>query len=212
MPSGTRRVGPDPTGACQKPPSGISGRVGGAGTLTRLPSGSTATWSTSDCGTVEAVNTPYGLASAGGAVTWKPGYDASASSIGTRENARPTVSLSWSCTDRCSSALAASSESALAWSVRASVHSRRSGRRPASACSTCARTSAAFAGTSSPVSTNVVALRKPASRTVPTLRSGGGGAPTTPDTRTRSGPTWSRWIVSNRDTTSGPTYSARSIS
>ena len=130
VPSGTRRVGPGrPARRLPEPPSGTSGRVGGAGTGTRLPSGSTATWSTSDCGTVEAVNTPYGLASAGGAVTWKPGYDASASSIGTRENARPTVSLSRSCTDRCSSALAASSVSASAWSVRASVHSRRSGRR-----------------------------------------------------------------------------------
>ena len=48
----------------------------------RVPSASTAVCSTSAAATWATVNTPYGSASPGGAVTWKPGYDASASSIG----------------------------------------------------------------------------------------------------------------------------------
>ncbi len=38
-----------------------------------VPSGRTATCGTSLAGTYAALNTPYGDASPGGAVTWKPG-------------------------------------------------------------------------------------------------------------------------------------------
>ncbi|CFE87745.1 Uncharacterised protein [Mycobacterium tuberculosis] len=59
-----------------------------------------------------------------------------------------------------SSALAVSSVSASGWSVRASVHCSSAGLT-VSAASSWRRTKSALASMSRPVSTNVMALRKP---------------------------------------------------
>ena len=62
---------------------------------------------------------------------------------------------------------------------------RASTSRPARRAAS--RTRAAFSSMSSPVSTNVISLRKPPSALSPTLSVGGGASPRTPLMRTRSG-------------------------
>ena len=61
----------------------------------------------------------------------------------------------------------------------------------------------AFCSTSAPVMASVMELRHPPSRLAVTLRVGGGGSPTTPAMRTRSGPSCSNAMVSKRATASG---------
>ena len=56
---------------------------------------------------------------------------------------------------------------------------------------------------SRPVSTNVIALRKPPMLFSDTFSVGGGGSPRTPLIRTRSGPSSDSSMVSNRGVTSG---------
>ena len=55
-------------------------------------------------------------------------------------------------------------------------------------------------------------LRQPPSRLIDTLSFSGAGRPRTPDTRTRSGPSCSRWMVEKSATTSGLAYSGPPIS
>jgi hypothetical protein len=56
---------------------------------------------------------------------------------------------------------------------------------------------------SRPVSTNVMALRKPPTLLSDTLSVGGGGSPRTPLMRTRSGPSSLSVMLSTRSVTSG---------
>ena len=56
---------------------------------------------------------------------------------------------------------------------------------------------------SSPVSTNVIALRKPPMLFSDTLSVGGGGSPRTPSMRTRSVPSADSSMLSIRTVTSG---------
>lgn len=208
VPSGSRRVGPGGSGSGSSgSPAGARTRVrSGSGTVTCSPPGSTAvcvTWSRS---TTTASKTPYGEPLPGGAVRWKPGYPASASSTAAPLTARPTFPASGSRTTSRSSALAVSSVAASAWSVRASSQRASAGPAAASASPICALTSSALASMSSPVSTKTTSLRHPPSRVSPALRVGGGASPRTPSTRTRSGPCWPRRTVSRRAVTSGPAY------
>ena len=118
----------------------------------------------------------------------------------------PSLSLTW----QRSRADACSSLGASGWSRRTSCHCTP--RTPSSTDAIAAFATSAFAGMSSPHRTKLMLLRKPPTLLVDTFTVAGGGAPRTPATRTRSGPSSFSSIVSKRATTSGPRYAGLSIS
>ena len=87
--------------------------------------------------------------------------------------------------------------------------SRRSRRPPPRAASSDRRVRSAFSSMSSPVRTKVIELRQPPEQVDADLDSSGAGRPRAPEIRTRSGPTCSTAMVSNRATTSVLGYSGR---
>ena len=81
--------------------------------------------------------------------------------------------------------------------------SANAARPPGMPSHTAAAATAAFSSTWAPVMASVIEFRHPASRLAVTFKVDGGGSPSTPLIRTRSGPTCSSAMVSNRATASG---------
>src|SRR4249919_906820 len=103
---------------------------------------------------------PYGVGAAGGAVSVKPGYDASAISTALLVNALPTGLSDGSRTVQRRRMLAPSSVVASSGGATTGDHATILGSGSSTNCSL---TQAAFASTSRPVSTNSTWLRKPPS-------------------------------------------------
>ena len=129
------------------------------------------------------MKTPYGAPSPGGAVTWKPGYAASASSTAAPLNARPIAFGVWIPHD----AVQQGARLLLGVGVGVGRYAPASRDRVRSRPS-CSRDERCLGLDVEPVSTNTTSLRKPPSVVRPTLSVGGGGSPRTPEIRTRSGP------------------------
>ena len=165
----------------------------------------TTSWGTRSAGTRPARWTPKAL-DALLRTEKNPGMVDRAISVMALNTPRPTFRSSASLRVRHHWATASSLDAGSILSVRTmrdSTDSKSSGPSGI-AIQNASSASAALASTSRPVRATERSARWPPMAFIETFNVVGGGSPCTPWIRTRSGPTSSSWMVSNRDVTSGP--------
>ena len=199
-PVGTSAAGAS-TGVTVTSPGGAT-----ESTTVRSPPRTTTCWGTSSAGTRAGQWTPKGRAPPPPPMPNMPGMVARPNSLTALKTTRPTLRSSGSLRLIRHRATASSLVAGSALSVRTTrvVTSAKSSGAWGQANQKASSTSSALASTSSPVRATDRSLRKPPRRFIDTLRVDGGGSPRVPEIDTRSGPTWSRSMVSKRAVTSGP--------